>query len=145
MFRFKFQKAFEYKLEIEEDAKYNLLKKREKEEEEKKKLEDILKKEKEFIIEYEKIKIGRLDVNKMIEYQSYFEVIEKEKKNQREYLQKVSLEVIKLQEDYFEARKERKIFDKLKEKAEEEYKKEELKKEQNIMDEISNNIFNRRR
>lgn len=81
----------------------------------------------------------------MIEYQSYFELIEKDKKNQRETLQKVSLEVEKAQETYFEARKERQIFDKLKEKSEEEYKKEELKKEQNVMDEISNNIFNRRK
>lgn len=145
MFKFKFEKALEYKMELEEEAKYILLKAREKEEDETKKLENILAKEKEFIKEYEKIKTGKLDINKMIEYQSYFELIEKDKKNQRETLQKVSLEVEKAQETYFEARKERQIFDKLKEKSEEEYKKEELKREQNVMDEISNNIFNRRK
>ena len=145
MFKFKFQKALEYKLELEEDAKYFLLKKREEEAEENRKLNEILEKEREFITQYEKIKIGKIDVNKIREYQSYFEVIEREKKEQGEKLKKSSLEVEEAQNSYFEARKERKIFDKLKEKSKEEYEKEELKKEQNVMDEISNNIFNRRR
>lgn len=51
MFKFKFEKALEYKMELEEEAKYILLKAREKEEDETKKLENILAKEKEFIKE----------------------------------------------------------------------------------------------
>ena len=145
MFKFKFQKALDYKLELEENAKHILHEKIEEENIEKKKLEGIIEKERVFLIEYEKIKTGRLDLNKLKEYQNYLEVIEKEKKIQGEILEKLSLEVKKAEENYFEARKERKIFDRLKEKSEEEYKIEEIKKEQNVMDEISNNIFNRRR
>ena len=145
MFKFKFQKALDYKLELEENAKHILHEKIEEENIEKKKLEGIIEKERLFLIEYEKIKRGRLDLNKLKEYQNYLEVIEKEKKIQGEILEKLSLEVKKAEENYFEARKERKIFDRLKEKSEEEYKMEEIKKEQNVMDEISNNIFNRRR
>ena len=145
MFKFKFQKALDYKLELEENAKHILHEKIEEENIEKKKLEGIIEKERVFLIEYEKIKRGILDLNKLKEYQNYLEVIEKEKKIQGEILEKLSLEVKKAEENYFEARKERKIFDRLKEKSEEEYKIEEIKKEQNVMDEISNNIFNRRR
>ena len=145
MFKLKFQKALDYKLELEENAKHILHEKIEEENIEKKKLEGIIEKERVFLIEYEKIKRGILDLNKLKEYQNYLEVIEKEKKIQGEILEKLSLEVKKAEENYFEARKERKIFDRLKEKSEEEYKMEEIKKEQNVMDEISNNIFNRRR
>jgi len=43
-----------------------------------------------------------------------------------------------------EARKERKILEKLKEKKHEIYKQEELKKEQKFIDELSNSMYNRR-
>ena len=145
MFKFKFQKALEYKLQIEDEAKYLLLKKKEEEQAEQEKLENIIESEKKFMLEYKNIKTGKLDINKMVEYQSYLDKIEKEKELQKEAVEQAEMEVEKAEKDYFEARKDRKIFDKLKEKAESDYNKEEQKKEQNLMDEISNNIFNRRR
>lgn len=97
-----------------------------------------------FIKKYEENTRGRLDIKMLTDYSNYLVIIEKEIEQQQKKIEELSLQVEKLQGEYFESVKERKIFDKLKEKEKDKYTEEEAKNEQKLIDEISNNLYNRR-
>ena len=92
-----------------------------------------------------KIQHGKIDIAALTYCNNYLNIFEKTIKSEEKKLQELSLQVEKLQQDYFECVKERKIFEKLKEKDKEKYTAELEKEEQKLVDEISNNLFNRRR
>lgn len=144
MFKFKFQKALDYKIQLEDEAKARVQKKKEEERTEIEKL-NIMKDERVlFIKKYEENTHGRLDIKMLTDYSNYLVIIEKKIEEQIKKIEDISLQVEKLQGEYFESVKERKIFDKLKEKEKDKYTEEEAKTEQKLIDEISNNLYNRR-
>ncbi len=144
MFKFKFQKALDYKIQLEDEAKARLQKKKEEERAEIEKLNIIKDERVLFIKKYEENTRGKLDIKMLTEYSNYLVIIEKKIEEQIKKIEEISLQVEKLQGEYFESVKERKIFEKLKEKEKYKYTEEENKTEQKMIDEISNNLYNRR-
>ena len=145
MFKFKFQKALEYKEKLEDEAKERVRKKKEEEKLQIEKIEIMYTEKKDFLAEYEKKQHGKIDIAALTYCNNYLNIFEKTIKSEEKKLQELSLQVEKLQQDYFECVKERKIFEKLKEKDKEKYTAELEKEEQKLVDEISNNLFNRGR
>lgn len=144
MFKFKFQKALDHKKKQEDLAAEDLRKKqfeKTEAEDELKILEDDLRV---FLNEYENLKKGRLDINTLRNHEMYLSVLKNKILKQNESIEKMIEEIKKLEEVFLELRKERKTFEKLKEKYKETYDYEEKRDEQKLIDELSNNMYNRR-
>jgi len=144
MFKYRFQKALEHYEKLEKDAGNDLVKKNN---EIKEKEDEIKLIEKNIIALKEKLKeslSGNINIQIITSYQSY--IYNKEKEKEKEIINLKSLEEKRndIEKDYFEKREQRKIFEKLKEKHKEKYIKENEKLEQKIIDEITNNMYNRR-
>jgi len=77
------------------------------------------------------VSIDRMAVGSMYQYRLHKE-IEKFKKE----IEEKEKERVELQTEYIEASKQRKVFEKLKEKREKEYYKKQLKEEHKLIDEI---------
>ena len=111
MFKFKFQKALDYKIQLEDEAKARLQKKKEEERAEIEKLNIIKDERVLFIKKYEENTRGKLDIKMLTEYSNYLVIIEKKIEEQIKKIEEISLQVEKLQGEYFESVKERKIFE----------------------------------
>jgi flagellar FliJ protein len=145
MFKFKFEKALEHKIKEEKKAQENFLKRKSEKEHEEQRLIEIDNEIIRLLSEYEETKKGRLDINLMLSYEKFIKAVKTKRIEQLELIDAATIRMTKAQDVFIELRKERKIFEKLKEKQKEAYEKEELKKEQKLIDELSNNMYNRRR
>lgn len=145
MFKFKLQKALDIKIQEEDLKRKELTDKQQLLENEKEKLNQINNKIIEMIHSYSKNKTGSLNIALMNSYENFIRKLKLEKEDQIDIVDLVEKKVEEAKNMFLEVRKERKIFEKLKEKRYENFMKEELKKEQNFIDELSTSIFNRRR
>lgn len=145
MFKFKFEKALEHKIKEEKKAQEEFLKRKAEKENEEQRLVEIENEITRLLFEYEETKKGKLDINLMLSYEKFLKSMKNRKLEQLDLIDTATMRMTKAQDIFIEFRKERKIFEKLKEKQKEEYEKEELKKEQKLIDELSNNMYNRRR
>lgn len=144
MFKFRLQKALEHRVEEEDRLKKEFLVKKNRLDSEK---EILLQKEKlieETIHKFNSIRMGSLNALSLRNYETYLKKIKQEKLVQEEVLDQWRKITEEAKELFVEARKERKILEKLKEKKHEIYKQEELKNEQKFIDELSNSMYNRR-
>lgn len=81
-----------------------------------------------------------LNIDTLANYELYNRRIHVEIENTQQELARKELEREKIKEKYLEAAKDRKVMDKLKEKAANRFYKEQEKEEEKITDEISNNL-----
>ncbi len=144
MFKFRFQKALEHYIDLEKEAERNLVEKNNKIIEIQQKIYGLEKTSKNMKYDLQKVLSGPLNILLIQDYQNYINVKSQEIMKERNLLENLQNEKDQLQEEYFERRKERKTFEKLREQHFEKYKKDEEKKEQKIIDEITNNMYNRR-
>lgn len=145
MFKFRFEKALEHKIKEEKKAQEDFLKKKAQKEHEEERLIEIDNEISKLLSDYEDSKKGRLDINLMLSYEKFIKSMKFKRVEQLDLIDAAIMRMTKAQDSFIELRKERKIFEKLKEKQKETYDKEELKKEQKLIDELSNNMYNRRR
>jgi len=144
MFKFRLQKALEHRVEEEDRLKKEFLLKKNRLDSEK---EILLQKEKlieETIHKFNSIRMGNLNPMSLRNYETYLKKIKEEKVEQEKNVEQWRKITEEAKDCFVEARKERKILEKLKEKKHEIYKQEELKKEQKFIDELSNSMYNRR-
>ncbi|TDT69136.1 flagellar FliJ protein [Hypnocyclicus thermotrophus] len=144
MFKFKFQKALDYKLEEEHQAKDIYFRIQEKKNKKLKEKEILINRKAELHQEFKAYKVGNIDINSLKNYNNFILKINNEIEEFNKELNIIEKNLEKAREEFFEIRKERKIFEKLKEKQLEEYKKNMQKKEDKLIDELSNNLYNRR-
>lgn len=145
MFKFKLQKALEIKIKEENEERKNLNEKQQLLKKEIEKLEEINGNIKNIIASYSESKKGSLNISLMQSYENFLKKLKGEKENQIDIIELVEKKVEEAKNLFLEKRKERKIFEKLKEKRYEAFVKEELRKEQKFIDELSTSIYNRRR
>lgn len=145
MFRFRFQKALEQKEQEEKEAKNRLFLQREKLESARKNREKIDEEVYQFMQEYSSKKSGKIDIETLRKYEEYLGHLKKEASKAVQKQEEASKAVETAEEEFIEARKEVKMFEKLKEKQYEKYLKEENEKEIKLIDELSNSIYNRRK
>ena len=145
MFKFKLQKALEIKIKEENEERKNLNEKQQLLKKEIEKLEEINENIKNIIASYSESKKGSLNISLMQSYENFLKKLKGEKESQVDIIDLVERKVEEAKDIFLEKRKERKIFEKLKEKRYEAFVKEELKKEQKFIDELSTSIYNRRR
>lgn len=144
MFNYRFQKALDHYEKLEKDASNDLIKKNNEIKEKENEIDLI---EKNIIELKEKLKeslSGNIDIKLINSYQNYIQVKESNKLKESDKLKNLIKQKDDIEKDYFEKREQRKIFEKLKEKHKEKYIQENEKMEQKIIDEITNNMYNRR-
>lgn len=144
MFIFRLQKALEYRIEEEERLKKEFLLKKNTLDTEKEKLHllelEILK----TIEKFNGLRFGILNPLNLKNYEAYLKKIKSDKEKQNKLVENCRRILEEAKEAFIEARKEKKILEKLKEKKYELYKQQEMKKEQKFIDELSNSMYNRR-
>ncbi|BDU50479.1 flagellar export protein FliJ [Haliovirga abyssi] len=145
MFKFRFQKALEFKQKEEDIIKDELKQKRYELNILQEKLIEVENEIKIFMKKYSEMKQNRINIMMIKNYDSFLLRLKKKKEISEINIKEKEKEIEKSEELYFEKRKEKKTFEKLKEKYFERYKEEEIKKEQKFIDEISNNMYNRRK
>lgn len=145
MFVFKLQKALDNRIESEDEAKRNFLMKKNELDQEKQRLEEIELLILETLEKYKKLKEGTLNLISLKNYENYLKKIKLERTHQEFVVKNCHEALEELKELFIEARKERKMLEKLKEKKKEVYDEELIKEEQKFMEEISNSMYNNRR
>lgn len=145
MFKFKLQKALEIKEKEEEEKRIELLEKQKILERELGKLSEIEDEITKTLDSYSMSKNGSLDINTMLSYENFLKKLKGNKESQIEIVELYKNRVEECKENFLEARKDKKIFEKLKEKSYEKYMEESLREEQKFIDELSSNMYNRRR
>lgn len=144
MFVFRLQKALEYRIEEEEKFKKEFLLKKNTLDLEKEKLHLAELEIVNTIHKFNDLRKGTLNALSLKNYESYLKKIKDNKLKQEKVVENWKRIVEEAKEVFIEARKEKKILEKLKEKKYEIYKQDELKKEQKFVDELSNSMYNRR-
>lgn len=144
MFIFKFQKALEFKQKEEDAAQREYQKSLDLLEREQNKLKEIKNSIDETLKKYENSKKGRIDIKQLTFFESYLNRLKTDYLNQDEICEILKKKTQHLFENFLELRKERKILVKLKEKQFADYEEKERKDEAKMLDELSNNMFNRR-
>lgn len=142
-FIFKFEKTLSHKERIEKESFVNLKNGRERLEIAENEKMELLNKKEEILYDFIKVKEGKIDIQTIQMYNNYLLSQEKKIIQKIEEIENKIEEVKELENIFFELRKEKKAFEKLKEKHFEEYKKKNEIEEQKIIDEISNNMYNR--
>lgn len=135
-FKFRLQKILNLKEKAEENKKNEIsvvLKEISEKEEEIKKLNIDRDKE---ILTRKKLNSEGSTINKIIDINNFIEYIEKEIDVANEELQVLNNKLKIKQNEYLEAQKEKKSFEKLKEKDLKKYKEEEAKEEAKVIDQI---------
>lgn len=144
MFKFRYQKALEHQIRLEDESREKLIFERLEKTKEEENLEKIEIEMRETLIKYQKSKQGRFDIRTLLSYENYINKIKKSKENQVDKINQIDRKIENLQKEFMEIRQEKKKFEKLKEKAQEEYVMESEKKEQSFIDDLSNSMYNRR-
>lgn len=144
MFVFRLEKALEHRAEEEERIKREFLLKKNRLDSEKEVLSQKIKLINETIHQFNELRYGTLNAISLRNYEIYLKKIKNEKIKQDEVVEQCRKITEEAKDAFIEARKEKKVLEKLKEKKYEVYKQEELKKEQKFIDELSNSMYNRR-
>jgi len=145
MFKFKLQKALEVKEREEDKIKKELSENLEILKIEENKLESINIEIENTMISYSEIKKGILNISLMNSFEIFLRKLKVDKEKQVNNLISLEEKIQEIKDKFLEIRKEKKIFEKLKEKTYEKYLVEEIKKEQKFIDELSNTMYNRRK
>lgn len=144
MFVFRLEKALEHRAEEEERLKKEFLLKKNRLDNEK---EILRRKEKlieETIHKFNDLRFGILNPISLRNYEIYLKRLKNEKTEQIAVVEHWREITEEAKDVFVEARKEKKVLEKLREKKLEIYKQEEIKKEQKFIDELSNSMYNRR-
>lgn len=144
MFIFRLQKALEHRVDEEDRFKKEFLLKKNRLDLEK---EILIQKNAlidETVHNFNSLRVGNLDPRQLVNYESYLKKIKNDKTIQIGVVEEWRRVTEQAKDDFVEARKERKVLEKLKEKKYELYKLEEIKNEQKFIDELSNSMYNRR-
>ena len=144
MFKFRYQKALEHQIRLEDESREKLIFERMEKTKQEENLEKIEIEMKETLFKYQKSKQGRFDIRTLLSYENYINKIKKNKESQLNKINEIDEKIENLQKEFMEIRQEKKKFEKLKEKAQEEYVMETEKKEQSFIDDLSNSMYNRR-
>ncbi|OQY09552.1 MAG: flagellar export protein FliJ [Fusobacteriia bacterium 4572_132] len=145
MFKFKFEKALDFKRKTEEIARGEFSKSKNEKLEEERKIKILKKKKEVFLNKSITKREGKLDIILLQQTNKQLEKFKKEIMEQEEYILKKEAEIEEKKEELLEAVKEVKIFEKLNEREYSKYKEEEKRKENSFLDEITNNNYNRGR
>lgn len=97
-----------------------------------------------LLIQYEENSKGALKINIINQINGYLGVLKQKKELKKIEIDQKKDVIQEVQDEYISIRQEKMTYEKLKEKYYERYREEELKKEQKIIDEISNNMHFRR-
>lgn len=144
MFIFRLQKALEHRVDEEDRLKKEFLLKKNRLDLEK---EILLKKSiliDETIHNFDNIRKGNINPSQLVNYETYLKKIKNDKIIQEGIVEEWRRVTEQAKDNFVEARKERKVLEKLKEKKYELYKLEQIKNEQKFIDELSNSMYNRR-
>lgn len=134
-FNFKFEKILHYKENVENIKKnqYGTLKQKLTEEE--RKLKNFYKYKNRLSKEKNKFN-GNINIGKLKIFNTYFEEMKRKIEKQEQIVADMENEVEKAKEKLIEASKEKKIYDKLKENAQNAFKYEQKKAEEKQLDNI---------
>lgn len=144
-FKFKLENILKLKQKKEDEEKERLARLFRKLEEEEEKLRN-LQKEKTDSVTYIKSKksSGSLDIDELKMYQLHLEKLEEKIENQKFYIEQTKKEVEKQRQILIEAAQERKTYEKLKEKQQEEFNKAFELEERKFIDEIATMRYTRK-
>lgn len=134
-FNFKLQSLLNVKTHLEDNLKNELGKAVSKLEAEKRKLSSLESQKEEYILKFNQ-EVKKTTVDKLKEFNSYISLLTAKIRLQKENVNYASTNVDKVRGELIEAAKQREILDRLKEKKLEEFRKEEIKEEQKLNDEI---------
>ncbi len=134
-FNFRLQPVLNIRNQQEENLKNEMGKAIQCLEAEKEKLMSLENENDQIVDEFNK-KIKRTTVQDLLQFNDYLEFLKVKIKSQKENVNKAVINVDKIREELVKAVQKRKILDKLKEKKEEEYIREEKKLEHKANDEI---------
>lgn len=143
-FKYRLQKILEFKEKQEEEEKEKLAKLLELEELEKQKLAQL----KQMLIDVqvelrEKQATGRLQVEELRYYPGHIKNIEMKIRNQELRLREIAIKIVEQRKALLHAAQQRQVYEKHKEKSEEEWKAEEARKEAVMLDELATINFAR--
>lgn len=134
-YKFKLQRVLDYKETLEELKKSEYGTAIQKLNEEKEILSNYISKKSEIIKQFNTID-DKINIGSFRTYNNYISEITNRIKKQEENVMYAEREAIKIQEELLEAMKEKKSFEKLKEKDYREFILEEKREEEKIMDQI---------
>ena len=143
IFKFKFEKALEYKEQYEKIARGEFVKVKNEKQEQEQELILLKRKKKNFLKNSIGNKKGKLDLILLQQTNRQLENYKNKMKQINENIKDKEIEIEKKKEKLLEAVQDYKIFKKLKEKGYEKYTEEQKKTEQNFLDEITNNNYSR--
>ncbi len=135
-FKFKFQSILDIKIQIEDSLKNELGKAVQRLEHEKELLRNLEGERDGNIDEFNSRSSKGIRVEKIREYTAYLSYLKDVIRGQKENINVAQGNVDKYREQLIEALQEREMLDKLKEKHYQEYQREQLKKEQQVNDEV---------
>ncbi len=135
-FKFKLQTLLDVKEKIEEQKKVELGKANQKLDIEKNKLETFIQNKQNAIIQQRKMASNMVNVKLYTEYGHYIKKLDISIEQQRKQVQIEEKNVEKAKENLIAIIKERKAYEKLREKKLEEFRRDLLSKEQKSADEI---------
>ena len=145
MFIFRLQKALDHREEEEDRLRKEFLLKKNRLDQEKEVLNEIIQLIDVTIHKFNSIRMGNLNPVSLKNYESYLKKIKNDKTVQEGIIREWHRLTEQAKDNLIEARKEKKILEKLKQKKLDIYKLEKLKEEQKFIDELSNSMYNNRR
>jgi len=135
-FNFRLEKIKRYKEQLEQEKKLKLAAERQNLFKEQNTLTDIVKVQDRYWTQYSERKLGKINVNQLIVTRRYLDKLAKDVSVQTKKVKRAENKVTKAQDAYIQASKEKKKYEKLKEKHLELYTKESQRLENIELDEF---------
>jgi flagellar FliJ protein len=143
-FIFKLQSVLDLKLKKEDEEKKELARLFAVQEEENRKLEMLIRKEAMTKEEMkEKQREGGVDVDELKRYLFYLKRLQSDIENQKILLQKIAIQIENQRQVLIKASQERQIYEKLKEKRQDEFNAEIEEEERKLIDELATQKYAR--
>ena len=143
MKKFRFQSILEYRKNLEEEIQQEFLTGRKKLSQEEKKLFDIRDQITDLHRKFQKKLQENMHPAEIKLHQKYLQAMVKAENNQKGKIRELELSLEKKRLELLQAIQEKKIMEKLKEKAISKWQKEQLRENQKILDEKASNTSNK--
>lgn len=144
-FNFRFEKILSFRRHQEKLRQRALAQVRQLEEKQKQEILEIQQDRQKHIEEEKQLLVGALDANKLTNYSRYYLKLKGMELSGRDVLKKIRKEVENKRQDLVAATKQRKIYEKLKERHKEKYTAEQNLLSQKENDEIGTKTYLRRK
>ena len=142
MFQFKFEPILNYRKQIEDTCQQELARSKKKWEKEREKLEKYYELWEKCIEEWRRIQKDSVSVLEVDLYQKYMVRLKREVREQTERVKSCFKKMEKKRDELLNARKDKKIMEKLEEYHFVEYNKDMSKREKKFLDEVATQRFN---